>query len=68
MEPLKRLGDQVVGEVDRCYFQDLENGFDGACACECHGPCGWMSQRAKHNGTVTAMIVVSLVTPGIMKS
>ena len=48
-------------EVDRCYFQDLETGFDGACACEHHASFGWVSCGGKHNGTVTVMIVVSLV-------
>ena len=50
-----------MGEVDRCYFQDLRMGSTGHGHVSATALCGWVSQGAKHNGTVTTMIVVSLV-------
>ena len=48
-------------EVGTCYFQGLENKSNGAWACECH-ILVWMGVfGGKHIGTVTAMIVVSLI-------
>ena len=42
------------------------NESDGAWAWECMSSCRWVSWGTKHDGTVTATIVVSLVILSIM--